>query len=75
MSLVKVKPTSPGRRALVKVVNPALHKGAPVESLVPLPPAGIDSTGPSTKLRGNSATRTCRARSRVSSAVRSVAAS
>jgi len=29
MPLVKVKPTSPGRRALVKVVNADLHKGAP----------------------------------------------
>ena len=29
MPLVKVKPTSPGRRALVKVVNPELHKGEP----------------------------------------------
>ncbi|MGE5128814.1 MAG: 50S ribosomal protein L2 [Sphingomonadaceae bacterium] len=29
MPLVKVKPTSPGRRALVKVVSPELHKGAP----------------------------------------------
>ena len=29
MPLVKVKPTSPGRRALVKVVTPDLHKGAP----------------------------------------------
>ena len=29
MPLVKVKPTSPGRRALVKAVNPDLHKGAP----------------------------------------------
>lgn len=29
MALVKVKPTSPGRRAVVKVVNPELHKGAP----------------------------------------------
>ncbi|MBI5911754.1 MAG: 50S ribosomal protein L2 [Betaproteobacteria bacterium] len=29
MGLVKVKPTSPGRRALVKVVNPDLHKGKP----------------------------------------------
>jgi len=34
MALVKVKPTSPGRRALVKVVNPNLHKGAPVAALV-----------------------------------------
>ena len=29
MPLVKVKPTSPGRRALVKVVTPELHKGKP----------------------------------------------
>jgi large subunit ribosomal protein L2 len=29
MPLVKVKPTSAGRRALVKVVNPNLHKGEP----------------------------------------------
>jgi large subunit ribosomal protein L2 len=34
MALVKVKPTSPGRRALVKVVNPDLHRGAPVAHLV-----------------------------------------
>src|SRR5690348_4075587 len=34
MPLVKVKPTSNGRRSLVKVVNPTLHKGAPVASLV-----------------------------------------
>src|SRR5437867_3821721 len=33
MPLVKVKPTSPGRRALVKVVNPDLHKGGPVDKL------------------------------------------
>jgi large subunit ribosomal protein L2 len=31
--LVKVKPTSPGRRGLVKVVSPELHKGAPVANL------------------------------------------
>jgi large subunit ribosomal protein L2 len=29
MALIKVKPTSPGRRALVKVVTPGLHKGEP----------------------------------------------
>ena len=29
MALIKVKPTSPGRRGLVKVVNPELHKGEP----------------------------------------------
>lgn len=34
MALVKVKPTSAGRRALVKVVNPNLHKGRPHEALI-----------------------------------------
>ncbi|MBI4741751.1 MAG: 50S ribosomal protein L2 [Betaproteobacteria bacterium] len=34
MALVKVKPTSPGRRAVVKVVNPNLHKGKPFAALV-----------------------------------------
>jgi large subunit ribosomal protein L2 len=34
MPLVKVKPTSPGRRALVKVVNPDLYKGAPYAPLL-----------------------------------------
>ena len=29
MPLIKVKPTSPGRRAFVKVTTPELHKGAP----------------------------------------------
>jgi len=29
MALIKVKPTSPGRRAVVKVVTPELHKGNP----------------------------------------------
>lgn len=29
MAIVKCKPTSPGRRFVVKVVNPELHKGAP----------------------------------------------
>jgi len=33
MALVKVKPTSAGRRSLVKVVSPHLHKGKPVASL------------------------------------------
>jgi len=32
--LVKVKPTSPGRRAVVKVVHPDLHKGRPHDALV-----------------------------------------
>lgn len=34
MALVKVKPTSPGRRAVVKVVNKSLHKGPPQADLV-----------------------------------------
>jgi large subunit ribosomal protein L2 len=34
MALIKVKPTSPGRRAVVKVVTPGLHKGKPVAALV-----------------------------------------
>ena len=34
MALVKVKPTSPGRRSVVKVVNPELHKGKPFAALV-----------------------------------------
>lgn len=33
MPLVKVKPTSAGRRGLVKVVSPQLHKGRPLASL------------------------------------------
>ena len=34
MALVKVKPTSPGRRGVVKVVNPDLYKGRPVAALI-----------------------------------------
>lgn len=34
MALVKVKPTSPGRRSLVKVVTPELHKGKPHYALL-----------------------------------------
>jgi large subunit ribosomal protein L2 len=34
MALVKVKPTSPGRRAVVQVVNADLHKGKPFVGLV-----------------------------------------
>lgn len=33
MPVVKAKPTSPGRRFVVKVVHPDLHKGAPFEPL------------------------------------------
>jgi large subunit ribosomal protein L2 len=33
MALVKVKPTSPGRRAVVQVVNANLHKGKPFAGL------------------------------------------
>ncbi len=34
MAVVKTKPTSAGRRALVKIVNSDLHKGAPYAGLV-----------------------------------------
>ncbi|MCW8827329.1 MAG: 50S ribosomal protein L2 [Gammaproteobacteria bacterium] len=34
MAIVKSKPTSPGRRFVVKVVNPDLHKGAPHAALL-----------------------------------------
>jgi large subunit ribosomal protein L2 len=34
MSIVKRKPTSPGRRFVISVVNPDLHKGAPHAALV-----------------------------------------
>lgn len=34
MPVVKLKPTSPGRRFVVRVVNPELHKGAPHAPLV-----------------------------------------
>jgi len=34
MAIVKTKPTSAGRRFVVKVVNPGLHKGAPHEPLL-----------------------------------------
>jgi large subunit ribosomal protein L2 len=34
MALVKVKPTSPGRRSLVKVINADLHKGKPYAPLL-----------------------------------------
>ncbi len=34
MALIKVKPTSAGRRGMVKVVSPFLHKGAPHAALL-----------------------------------------
>ena len=34
MALVKLKPTSPGRRGTVRVVNPDLHKGEPHKALL-----------------------------------------
>src|SRR5438445_765981 len=34
MAVIKVKPTSPGRRAVVKVVHAHLHKGKPEASLL-----------------------------------------
>ena len=33
MALIKLKPTSAGRRGMVKVVNPNLHKGRPFDAL------------------------------------------
>ena len=34
MALLKVKPTSPGRRGMLKVVTPTLHKGEPFAALL-----------------------------------------
>ena len=34
MALIKVKPTSPGRRSMIKVVNSELHKGDPYAPLL-----------------------------------------
>lgn len=34
MAIVKMKPTSPGRRGVVRLVNDKLHKGRPVDGLV-----------------------------------------
>ena len=34
MAIIKVKPTSAGRRAVVKIVNPDLHKGEPYAPLL-----------------------------------------
>ena len=34
MALVKLRPTSPGRRAVVRLVNKELHKGAPHKGLI-----------------------------------------
>ena len=34
MALVKPKPTTPGRRGMVQVVTPELHKGDPYEPLL-----------------------------------------
>ena len=47
MALIKVKPTSPGRRAVVKVVNPNLYKGRPHDALVErkTKTAGRNNTG------------------------------
>jgi large subunit ribosomal protein L2 len=33
MPLIKLKPTSPGRRGVVRVVHPSLHKGGPLAQL------------------------------------------
>ena len=47
MALVKVRPTSPGRRAVVKVVNPDLYKGRPHDALLErkTKTAGRNNTG------------------------------
>jgi large subunit ribosomal protein L2 len=47
MPVVKCKPTSPGRRFVVKVVNPDLHKGAPYAPLTSTQPktGGRNNTG------------------------------
>ncbi len=47
MPLIKVKPTSPGRRALVKVVTPELYKGKPRAGLTERKPskAGRNNMG------------------------------
>ncbi len=34
MAIIKMKPTSPGRRGVIRVVSPDLHKGAPVQGLL-----------------------------------------
>jgi large subunit ribosomal protein L2 len=34
MALIKLKPTTPGQRAVVRVVTPGLHKGRPIAALV-----------------------------------------
>ena len=36
MAIVKCKPTSAGRRHVVKIVNPELHKGKPYAPLLDL---------------------------------------
>ena len=42
MPVVKAKPTSPGRRFVVKVVHPDLHKGDPFKALVQAKPRVAD---------------------------------
>src|SRR5438105_3345751 len=34
MAIQKPNPTSPGRRSMVKVINPDLHKGKPLDALL-----------------------------------------
>jgi large subunit ribosomal protein L2 len=47
MALVNVRPTSPGRRAVIKIVNKNLHKGKPYSGLVETKKstAGRNNTG------------------------------
>jgi large subunit ribosomal protein L2 len=54
MAVVKLKPTSPGRRAMVKVVSPHLHKGKPHAALVEPQTrgSGRNNLGHTTRHRG-----------------------
>lgn len=47
MALLKTKPTSPGRRSVIKVVSPGLHKGDPCAQLLVIKKkqAGRNNTG------------------------------
>jgi large subunit ribosomal protein L2 len=58
MALIKVKPTSPGRRGLVKVVNPTLHKGRPFEALIEARSAAPAATTTATSPCGTRAAAT-----------------
>jgi ribosomal protein L2 len=59
MPVVKLKPTSPGRRAMVKVVNPTLYKGRPVSALTESKKrgSGRNNLGPSISVATRTAFR------------------